>query len=722
MSKGGIEHKGAVTGVFFSRDSATLASTSADKTICLWDAHTGRFLLRLEGHTDTVTAVMWSPDDSVLASSSHDTTIRLWDTKTYTSSVLKGHKGLVYYVSFSNDGKRMVSASADKTARVWDVATRSCIKTISSHKKEVIVAKFCKDDSSILTISHDMSVQLYDLIARKSVTLWSFSQYHNKAMDNNRLPWAIKTVANVAGWTGKDVGKLGFNYMFSHWKSVTPIGLIFADQICVLRDLKPTTIPPFLMHPDCVTLAFSSNGSRLAIGSLSNDISIYDPNIDDVDWMEVTMNLPRTEVLAVSDDGSRILAVSDLGTSLLDWKGTTVADLSPKGFSIGNIVRKPAQPSKDFSTIALPSRVKNAIHLFDGSSGAKLPDLIAKGMFVNISVIAFSPDDELIVSGSLDCDLKIWSRKEMKLLHTLDNISHYKGEITRVAFAPDGKTVAAGNEHGAVLRWSFNHGRVFTVSPDPHPVSVTALVYSPDCSYIVSAASDGSLRSWQPDTALPPFQRTTTATPPKSLTFQIMSDFFRLYCRSELGAVEIWEFHLPESTKAAAGPDKATAESDGAVAESDGAVAESDKAAAGSEKAALNVDQRTLDSDGTVVDASQMPVEPDAIDETEKPARESEKPTVDPATPAEEPEKHIGGPRASWRTNPGCIFADQPFDSNISLDNKGWLVDGEARLCWLPKHYRPRDTTIFYRRGRLTSILTEGDSLLIIDFNSVRRE
>src|SRR5882672_8387372 len=50
-------HSAPVNSVAFSPDGRTLASTSYDKTIKLWDVTTGTELRTLKGHTDTVMSV-----------------------------------------------------------------------------------------------------------------------------------------------------------------------------------------------------------------------------------------------------------------------------------------------------------------------------------------------------------------------------------------------------------------------------------------------------------------------------------------------------------------------------------------------------------------------------------------------------------------------------------------------------------------------------------------
>ncbi|WP_375467236.1 caspase family protein, partial [uncultured Nostoc sp.] len=55
-------HSNAVNSVAFSPDGKTIASASADKTVKLWDAATGKEITTLKGHSDAVYSVAFSPD------------------------------------------------------------------------------------------------------------------------------------------------------------------------------------------------------------------------------------------------------------------------------------------------------------------------------------------------------------------------------------------------------------------------------------------------------------------------------------------------------------------------------------------------------------------------------------------------------------------------------------------------------------------------------------
>jgi WD40 repeat protein len=62
----------------FSQDGQFIATGSADGTVKVWEAETGKELVTLTGHTGIVSGVAFSPDGTRLATASRDGTMRVY--------------------------------------------------------------------------------------------------------------------------------------------------------------------------------------------------------------------------------------------------------------------------------------------------------------------------------------------------------------------------------------------------------------------------------------------------------------------------------------------------------------------------------------------------------------------------------------------------------------------------------------------------------------------
>ena len=146
----------------FSPDSKTLATSSVDSTIKLWDLETGKLKTVLL-NPSALASLAYSPDGQLLATGGYDGAVRLWRVADSSlARTLNGHAGTVWSVAFSPDGERIATSGEDKTIRLWRVADGSEIKTITGHTLNVWSVDFSSDGKFLGSGSFDHSVRLWD--------------------------------------------------------------------------------------------------------------------------------------------------------------------------------------------------------------------------------------------------------------------------------------------------------------------------------------------------------------------------------------------------------------------------------------------------------------------------------------------------------------------------------------------------------------------------------
>ena len=151
-----VGHSSEVHKIQFSPDGKYIVTASNDGTARVWAAQTGDLLRTFSGHTAYVNSAAFSPDGRHIVTASDDGSARVWDANSgKLETSLWGHTKRVNAASFSPDGQRVVTASDDQSARIWDAQTGELVAVLSGHNGRVVSAEFDPDGEHVLTASED---------------------------------------------------------------------------------------------------------------------------------------------------------------------------------------------------------------------------------------------------------------------------------------------------------------------------------------------------------------------------------------------------------------------------------------------------------------------------------------------------------------------------------------------------------------------------------------
>ncbi|HXU13934.1 MAG TPA: hypothetical protein VN708_02300, partial [Terriglobales bacterium] len=89
----------------------------------------------------------------------------------------------------------------------------------------------------------------------------------------------------------------------------------------------------------------------------------------------------------------------------------------------------------------------STVRLWDVASGNQL-----RTFDVDARAVAFSPDGRMLASGDEDDKIKLWDVASGKMLRTL---AGHKDPVSCVAFSPDGRMLASGSIDGTAKLWTI---------------------------------------------------------------------------------------------------------------------------------------------------------------------------------------------------------------------------------------------------------------------------
>ena len=293
--------------VTFGPDGNRLATGSANGTVHLWNANTGKEIWAFTAHTDAVLSVAFSPDGNRLATGSADGTARLWNANTGKEiRAFTAHTDAVLSVAFRPDGNRLATGSADGTARLWNANTGKHIRVWDRVK---LPAKL---PGGYFVTAHGEKEDFISFLTAFSVVF---------SPDGNRL--AIGTLYADAQLWNANTGELIYMLNTGTVQSLAfrpdgkgkQLATVFSSEVRLWNTDTGKRLWTFEGDTKIRSVAFSPDGKQLATVSIDGTVQLWNVNTGKRLW--TFEGNTRIRSVAFSPDGNRLATGSMDGTAWL---------------------------------------------------------------------------------------------------------------------------------------------------------------------------------------------------------------------------------------------------------------------------------------------------------------------------------------------------------------------------------------------------------------------
>ncbi|MFI0445137.1 NB-ARC domain-containing protein [Actinomadura sp. 6N118] len=537
VNGGGVEggHVGAVTSV--AAQNNLVASCGEDGTVRLWDLRERRQIRSHRGHTGWVFATAISPDGQIVASAGDDGMIRLWGVGTgELIGVLLGHTRRIRALAFARAGGFLVSGAEDGLVCLWDVERSSLVRTMNTSGSPVWSVSIGCSDSLIVSAGEDEFLRLYDA---HTGDLLDEKAAHRDWIRS--VTFATETTMLVTGssdrsmrvWSAADKRLALVRHIDARTRirSVAASSrgdlIVGAGEDATLRAFTAEgpageqPMPPSVewvrtvtVTPDRSLIAGCEDGGlRMWTARADDQLTVLGHGSNAI-WSTAFADDARLALFGRGDGTIEIRSTADaqLMRTLRAGEGRVWSLAAERGLvatACGDGAIRLWALLDDWSLVLNEQETRtwsvainrNGTRLAASSSGGvvrvwALPsgDLLWErhAHQGRVRSLAFNADGERIVTGGGEGNARIWHVPDGR---QIGEVTHTTSWIRTVAISADGMQVAVGCGPGDIYVHDLAKGQT-EAQLLGHSGRVLMLGFAADQGHLISAAADGTVRSW----------------------------------------------------------------------------------------------------------------------------------------------------------------------------------------------------------------------------------
>lgn len=364
------------TSVAWSPNGERIAAGTENRTIHVWDAHTGEGQATLEGHGAGVISIAWLSDNQHMVSAGRDGTIRQWDvergTQIRSASDERSNPPLALDVAWSPNGDQIALAGQDGTIQLWNTTTGKQVVVLVGHRGAVNGVAWSPNSRLLASGGDDGYLRIWDIPSQQM-----FLQLPQQGEPKSRI-------TSVAWQANNEQYIAAGGYPLQVWNTNT--GELAwegnRDTSVLDTDWSSKSHLAFARDAASVMIVDASTGRKISESSLAR-------TVNSIAW---------------SPNESQLL----LGTGFGETSIVRVLDVASKletkiELELQEVMSVAWSPNAHWCAVGDKT---GAIQLLDAMT--LKPILKLGGHMADINSLDWSPDGRYLVSSSQDGTVRIW--------------------------------------------------------------------------------------------------------------------------------------------------------------------------------------------------------------------------------------------------------------------------------------------------------------------------